>query len=125
MENLLNCNADNGVFAVCSASQESTVTSPISSPPKVFSIDDYKITAEDHLDFQVDKGDYPDATFHPEDLRVGSELEVARRLQRFHSPIARHQHYRCSFNDNVRVKRTAVIENTAPFWHETGAIVRV
>lgn len=80
--------------------------------PKAFAIDDYKITADDHLEFAVDKGDYADAAFQLQDLRIGSELEVQGDFN-----DSTHELHATSIkvfiSDNVRVKRTAVIENTA------------
>ena len=80
--------------------------------PKNFDIDDYKITRDENLALELDKGDYPDATFLPEDLRVGTELEVQGDFN-----DSTHELHatgiKVFFNDNVRMKRSAVIEHAA------------
>jgi hypothetical protein len=80
--------------------------------PKNFAIDDYKIMRDDNLAFELDKGDYPDATFHPEDLRIGTELEVQGDFNDSTHEL-RAAGIKVLFNDNERVKRFAVIEHTA------------
>src|SRR6185437_4810832 len=44
--------------------------------PRSFEIDDYKVICDDTPAFVLEKGDYQDATFRPEDLRVGTEIEI-------------------------------------------------
>jgi hypothetical protein len=80
--------------------------------PKSFAIDDYKITRDDSLALDLDKGDYSDATFRPEDMRIGTELEVQGDFN-----DSTHELHAASikvfFNDTVRVKRSTVIEHAA------------
>jgi hypothetical protein len=80
------------------------------SSVRSFDIDDYRITRDDSLAFDLDKGDYPDATFRPEDLRVGTELEVQGEFN-----DATHELHATAikvfFNDNVRVRSSAVVEH--------------
>jgi hypothetical protein len=82
------------------------------SSPASFDIDDYRITRDDTLVFELDKGDYPDATFHPEDLRIGTELDVQGEFN-----DSTHELHATSIkvfvNDNLRVKRSAVIEHAS------------
>jgi hypothetical protein len=82
----------------------------ISSPGK-FDIDDYRIIRNESVVFDLDKGDYADAVFRPEDLRVGTELEVQGDFN-----DATHELNAASVkvfaNDNLRVKRTAVVEHS-------------
>jgi hypothetical protein len=105
----------------------------ISSPGK-FDIDDYRIVSNKSVVFDLDKGDYADAVFRPEDLRVGTELEVQGDFN-----DATHELNATSvkvfFNDNVRVKRTAVVEHSTALqrdgygWtgtvHADGQIIRI
>jgi hypothetical protein len=79
---------------------------------KAFDIDNYQITRDDSLVFELDKGDYPDATFRPEDLRVGTELDVQGEF----NDATRELHataIKVFLNDNLCVKRAAIIEHTA------------
>src|SRR5580692_8217902 len=88
----------------------------ITAPTK-FEIDDYRITRSDSLSFDVDKGDYPDAVFRPQDLRVGTELNVEGDFN-----DSTHELHATSikvfFNDNLRVKRSAVVEHPAVLQRE-------
>jgi hypothetical protein len=77
-----------------------------------FDIDDYRITRDEGLAFDLDKGDYPDATFRPEDLRVGTELEVQGDFN--DSTKELHASNITVFvNDSLRVKRSAIVEHAA------------
>jgi hypothetical protein len=80
--------------------------------PNSFEIDDYRITRDDHLAFDLNKADYPDATFHPGDLRIGTELEVQGDFNDSTHEL-RAASIKVFFFDNERVKRSAVIEHAA------------
>lgn len=87
------------------------------SSSKSFNIDDYRITRDDNLPFELDKGSYPDTTFGPEDLRVGTEMEV----QGDFNDSTHELHATCIkvfVEDNLRVKRFAVIEHPAVLQHD-------
>ena len=83
----------------------------ISSPEK-FDIDDYRIVRSESLTLDLDKGDYPDATFTPQDLRVGTELEVQGDFNDSTHELTATS-IKVFFNDSLRVKRTAVIEHAS------------
>ncbi len=57
----------------------------------------------------LDKGDYPDATFRPEDLRVGTEIQVEGDFNDSTHEL-RASSIKVFVNDTLRVKRSAVIE---------------
>ncbi|HEY3837971.1 MAG TPA: M48 family metalloprotease [Bryobacteraceae bacterium] len=79
--------------------------------PKAFDVDGYRVTRDDSLAFDVDKGDFADATFRPEDLRVGTEVSVEGDFN-----DAKHElkatAIKISINGSLRIKRTAVIEHS-------------
>jgi hypothetical protein len=79
---------------------------------KNFDIDSYHVTREDNAAFEVDKGDYPDATLRPEDLRVGTELEVDGDFNDSTHEL-RATGITVFINDNLRVKRFAIVEHGA------------
>jgi hypothetical protein len=82
------------------------------SSPQSFSIDEYCVTRPDSLAFEVEKGEFPDATFRPEDLRVGTEVEVEGDLDSATHEL-RASRIKAFLSDNLRVRRFAVIEHTA------------
>ena len=90
------------------------------SSPASFDIDDYRITRDDSLVFELDKGDYPDITFRTVDLRVGTELDVQGELN-----DSTHELHATSIkvfvNDTLRVKRSTVIEHAAVLQREGSA----
>ena len=102
--------------------------------PKNFEIDNYKITRDENLALALDKGDYPDATFLPEELRVGTEVEVQGDFNDS-TRVLHATDIKVFFNDNVRMKRSAVIEHVTNLqragntWngviHEDGQTIKV
>jgi len=88
--------------------------------PRSFEIDDYRITRDDSVVFDLDKGDYPDAIFRPEDLRIGTEVEIQgecnESTHELHATAVK-----VFFNDNLRVKRSAVVEHAAVLQREGNA----
>ncbi len=76
--------------------------------PASFQIDDYQILSGGAA-LELDKGDYADASFAPEDLRVGTEVEVTGDV----NDATRELHatsVKVFVNDSLRLKRSAVIE---------------
>jgi hypothetical protein len=85
--------------------------------PTAFAVDDYRITRDDSLAFDLDKGDYPDATFRPEDLRVGTELDIAGEFNETTHEL-KATGIKVFLSDNLRVKRSVVVENGAVLQRE-------
>ena len=102
--------------------------------PKTLEVDGYRITRDDSLVFDVDKGDYADATFQPEDLRVGTEVFVEGNYNESNHELHASA-IKVSLSGSLRIKRTTVIEHSTvlqragagwiAFIHADGETIRV
>ena len=79
--------------------------------PKTLEVDGYRITRDDSLVFDVDKGEYADATFRPEDLRVGTEVFVEGDYNESNHELHASA-IKVALNGSLRIKRTTVIEHS-------------
>src|SRR5262245_14105422 len=79
--------------------------------PSSFEIDDYIITRDKSVSLAVDRqGDEPSIpTFTPEDIRIGTELEVSGEYDQ-DSRALKAKSMKVFFDDNLIVKRTALLE---------------
>lgn len=79
--------------------------------PTSFEIDDYTITRDNALVFDLDKGegDKSLATFRPEDLRVGTELEVKGEYDETSGEL-KAKSIKVFLEDIRMIKRTALLE---------------
>ena len=79
--------------------------------PTGFAIDEYKITRDRNLPLELDKqpGAYFPATFRPEDIRIGTELEVNGDYDEASGELKAKSIKVFSY-DTVEIKRTALLE---------------
>jgi len=78
-----------------------------------FEIDDYKVTRDNTLVFDLDKaeGDKSPATFKLEDIRVGTELEVKGEYDDASKEL-KAKSIKVFFDDTRTIKRTALLEKS-------------
>ena len=79
--------------------------------PTHFEIDDYRITRDISLvlDMEKDESGEAKATFNPEDIKVGTELEIKGTFDEPSGEL-RASSIKVFFEDTKRVKRTALVE---------------
>ncbi len=79
--------------------------------PTSFEIDDYRVTRDSTLVFDLDKveGDMAPATVKPEDIRVGTELEVKGEYDETSREL-KAKSIKIFFEDTRTIKRTALLE---------------
>jgi len=79
--------------------------------PTNFEIDDYKITRELSLvlDIEKDESGEAKATFNPEDIRVGTELEIKGNFDEASGEL-KASSIKVFLDDTRRIKRTALVE---------------
>jgi hypothetical protein len=79
--------------------------------PTSFAIDDYKITRDRKASVDLDKqpGAHFPATFKPEDIRIGTELEVSGDYDEASGELKAKSIKVFSY-DNIDIKRTALLE---------------
>ena len=78
--------------------------------PTTFEIEDYRITRDLSLVLELDKGDSDEGVqFHPEDIRVGTELEIKGDYNEKTEEL-RAKSIKVFLDDYKKVKRTALIE---------------
>jgi Peptidase family M48 len=92
--------------------------------PTSFEIDDYKITRDNSLIFDIDKGKDDDspATFKPEDIRVGTELEIKGDYDETSKEL-KAKSIKVFFEDTKTIKRTALLERIPSLRKEDSAWV--
>ncbi|MBI4464763.1 MAG: hypothetical protein HY647_08685, partial [Acidobacteria bacterium] len=93
--------------------------------PTVFEIEDYRITRDRSLRFELEKGEINEpAEFSPEDIRVGTELEVKGTHNRRTGEL-RARSIKVFLEEHKKIKRTALMEHpprlerTAAGWEGT------
>jgi hypothetical protein len=81
--------------------------------PTNFDIDDYKITKDATLQLEIEKDESGDSTvtFKPEDIRVGTELEIKGEYNQSTGDLQA-KSIRVFLDDTRRIKRTALLEKT-------------
>ena len=79
--------------------------------PTVFEIDDYKVTRDRSLEFDTSdqKDDKAEAIFKPEDIRIGTELEVKGEYDESSGQL-KAKSIKVLFEDTRKLKRTALLE---------------
>jgi hypothetical protein len=103
-----------GVSCVCPASAKNIkihgYVTAVKSPTE-FEIDDYRIMRDISLTLEFEKSDDPEekTTFKPEDIRVGTELEIHGELDES-SNLLTAKTIKVHLEDYQHVKRTALIE---------------
>lgn len=79
--------------------------------PTSFAIDEYKVTRDRTVSLDLDKqqGAHSPATFKPEDIRIGTELEVNGDYDEASGEL-KAKSIKVFFYDSVDIKRTALLE---------------
>ena len=79
--------------------------------PTSFAIDDYKVTRDKTVSLDLDKqpGDNSPATFKPEDIRVGTELEITGDYDETSGKL-KAKWIKVFSYDTLNIKRTALLE---------------
>ena len=79
--------------------------------PTEFEIDDYRITREASLVLEFEKSDDPEerTSFSPEDMRVGTEMEIRGDFDEVTRQLTA-KSIKVSLDEHQRVKRTALME---------------
>jgi hypothetical protein len=79
--------------------------------PTVFEIDDYKVTRDRSVEFDTSaqKDDKSEVAFKPEDIRIGTELEVKGEYDESSGQL-KAKSIKVLFEDTRKVKRTALLE---------------
>lgn len=79
--------------------------------PTSFAIDDYKVTRDRNLSLDLDRqqADHSPATFEPEDIRIGTELEIEGDYDEASGEL-KAKSIRVFFYDILSIKRTALLE---------------
>ena len=90
--------------------------------PTEFEIDDYRITRDSSLALEFEKSTDPDETtdFRPEDLRVGTEVEIQGELDDA-TRLLSAKSVKVNLEDHNHIKRTALME-IAPHLTKVGKI---
>ncbi|MGB7862561.1 MAG: M48 family metallopeptidase [Candidatus Sulfotelmatobacter sp.] len=103
------------LFFVCPAAFTKDVTvhgfvTDVKSPTN-FAIDDYKITRDNTvlLDLDRQEGDKSSAIFKPEDIRIGTELEIKGEYDETSGRLTA-KSIKVFVEDTAKIKRTALIE---------------
>ncbi len=85
--------------------------------PTTFEIEDYRITRDLSLVLELDKEDNNESIpFHPEDIRVGTELEIKGEYNEETEEL-RAKSIKVFLDESKRVKRTALIERQPDLKH--------
>src|SRR5688572_16004570 len=80
--------------------------------PTSFEIEDYKITKDVTLILEFEKGNTDEPVeFHPEDIRVGTELEIKGEYDEAVGELTA-KSIKVFLEEHKKVKRTALIEDT-------------
>jgi hypothetical protein len=87
-----------------------------------FEIDDYRITRESSLVLEFEKSDNPEEkiSFNPEEIRVGTEMEIRGDLDAVTRQLTA-KSIKVNLDEHQRVKRTALMESV-PTIKRTGRV---
>jgi hypothetical protein len=90
--------------------------------PTEFEIDDYRITRESTLILEFEKSEGPEEkiSFNPEDIRVGTEMEIRGEFDETTRQLSA-KSIKVNLEDHQRVKRTALME-VEPKLKRTGKV---